>query len=127
MFLLTYIYFFQTVFADQPQVAYIQQDGTTQQVSASHTVTSLSSTVPSQNKRKATESHLQVTVLLPGGQNMNAANLHVLSNVEEAPQAILEPVSQVRTLLTCCYFTILADFISLDSKAPKLVCTEDGN
>lgn len=27
--------FFQTVFADQPQVAYIQQDGTTQQVSLS--------------------------------------------------------------------------------------------
>ncbi|XP_037829546.1 PR domain zinc finger protein 10 isoform X2 [Kryptolebias marmoratus] len=57
----------QTVFADQPQVAYIQQDGTTQ----------------------------QVTVLLPGGQNMNAANLHVLSNVADAPQAILEPVSQL--------------------------------
>uniref|UniRef100_A0A8D3D5P5 PR domain zinc finger protein 10 n=1 Tax=Scophthalmus maximus TaxID=52904 RepID=A0A8D3D5P5_SCOMX len=57
----------QTVFADQPQVAYIQQDGTTQ----------------------------QVTVLLPSGQNMNAANLHVLSNVAEAPQAILEPVSQL--------------------------------
>ncbi|XP_071768627.1 PR domain zinc finger protein 10 [Centroberyx gerrardi] len=56
----------QTVFADQPQVAYIQQDGTTQ----------------------------QVTVLLPSGQNMNAANLHVLSNVAEGPQAILEPVSQ---------------------------------
>nr|XP_040038857.1 PR domain zinc finger protein 10 isoform X2 [Gasterosteus aculeatus aculeatus] len=56
----------QTVFADQPQVAYIQQDGTTQ----------------------------QVTVLLPSGQNMNAANLHVLSNVAEAPQAILEAVSQ---------------------------------
>ncbi|KAM3874907.1 PR domain zinc finger protein 10 isoform 2-T2 [Diretmus argenteus] len=56
----------QNVFSDQPQVAYIQQDGTTQ----------------------------QVTVLLPGGQNMNAANLHVLSNVAEAPQAILEPVSQ---------------------------------
>ncbi|XP_071352846.1 PR domain zinc finger protein 10 isoform X2 [Trachinotus anak] len=56
----------QTVFADQPQVAYIQQDGTTQ----------------------------QVTVLLPSGQNMNAANLHVLSNVAETPQAILEPVSQ---------------------------------
>ncbi|XP_075956411.1 PR domain zinc finger protein 10 isoform X1 [Anarhichas minor] len=56
----------QNVFADQPQVAYIQQDGTTQ----------------------------QVTVLLPSGQNMNAANLHVLSNVAEAPQAILEPVSQ---------------------------------
>ncbi|XP_056139182.1 PR domain zinc finger protein 10 [Lampris incognitus] len=55
-----------TVFADQPQVAYIQQDGTTQ----------------------------QVTVLLPSGQNMNAANLHVLSNVAEAPQALLEPVSQ---------------------------------
>ncbi|XP_038145889.1 PR domain zinc finger protein 10 isoform X3 [Cyprinodon tularosa] len=50
----------------QPQVAYIQQDGTTQ----------------------------QVTVLLPGGQNVNAANLHVLSNVADAPQAILEPVSQ---------------------------------
>uniref|UniRef100_A0AAR2ISC7 PR domain zinc finger protein 10 n=1 Tax=Pygocentrus nattereri TaxID=42514 RepID=A0AAR2ISC7_PYGNA len=54
----------QAVFADQPQVAYIQQDGTTQ----------------------------QVTVLLPSGQNMNAANLHVLSNVADAPQAILEPV-----------------------------------
>lgn len=54
----------QAVFTDQPQVAYIQQDGTTQ----------------------------QVTVLLPSGQN--AANLHVLSNVAEAPQAILEPVSQ---------------------------------
>lgn len=35
-------------------------------------------------------------MLLPGGQNMNAANLHVLSNVADAPQAILEPVSQVR-------------------------------
>ncbi|KAJ4935413.1 hypothetical protein JOQ06_016946 [Pogonophryne albipinna] len=56
----------QNVFADQPQVAYIQQDGTTQ----------------------------QVTVLLPSGQNMNAANLHVLSNVAEAPQAMLEQVSQ---------------------------------
>ncbi|XP_013884751.1 PR domain zinc finger protein 10 isoform X2 [Austrofundulus limnaeus] len=56
----------QTVFADQPQVAYIQQDGTTQ----------------------------QVTVLLPGGQNMNAANLHVLSNVADAPPAMLEPDSQ---------------------------------
>ncbi|XP_023663030.1 PR domain zinc finger protein 10 [Paramormyrops kingsleyae] len=56
----------QAVFADQPQVAYIQQDGTTQ----------------------------QVTVLLPSGQNMNTANLHVLSNVAEAPSAILEPVSQ---------------------------------
>uniref|UniRef100_A0A8C6S4U9 PR domain zinc finger protein 10 n=1 Tax=Neogobius melanostomus TaxID=47308 RepID=A0A8C6S4U9_9GOBI len=56
----------QTVFADQPQVAYIQQDGETQ----------------------------QVTVLLPSGQNMNAANLHVLSNVAEAPQALLGPVPQ---------------------------------
>lgn len=56
----------QAVFAEQPQVAYIQQHGTTQ----------------------------QVTVLLPSGQNMNAANLHVLSNVADAPQAILEPVSQ---------------------------------
>lgn len=56
----------QTVFADQPQVAYIQQDGETQ----------------------------QVTVLLPSGQNMNAANLHVLSNVAEAPQALLEPAPQ---------------------------------
>lgn len=30
---------------------------------------------------------------------MNTANLHVLSNVAEAPQALLEPVSQVRTCL----------------------------
>ncbi|XP_019742910.1 PR domain zinc finger protein 10 isoform X3 [Hippocampus comes] len=56
----------QAVFADQPQVAYIQQDGTTQ----------------------------QVAVLLPSGQNMNAASLHVLSNVADAPQATLEPASQ---------------------------------
>ncbi|XP_061538343.1 PR domain zinc finger protein 10 isoform X3 [Phycodurus eques] len=56
----------QAVFADQPQVAYIQQDGTTQ----------------------------QVAVLLPSGQNMNAASLHVLSNVADAPQATLELVSQ---------------------------------
>uniref|UniRef100_A0A8C2CGU2 PR domain zinc finger protein 10 n=1 Tax=Cyprinus carpio TaxID=7962 RepID=A0A8C2CGU2_CYPCA len=44
-----------------PQVAYIQQDGTTQ----------------------------QVTVLLPSGQNMNTANLHVLSNVADGPQSQL--------------------------------------
>lgn len=56
----------QTVFTDQPQVAYIQQDGETQ----------------------------QVTVLLPSGQNVNAANLHVLSNVAEAPQALLEHAPQ---------------------------------
>ncbi|XP_077422851.1 PR domain zinc finger protein 10 isoform X2 [Vanacampus margaritifer] len=56
----------QAVFADQPQVAYIQQDGTTQ----------------------------QVAVLLPSGQNMNTASLHVLSNVAEAPQSTLEPASQ---------------------------------
>ncbi|KAG7483868.1 hypothetical protein MATL_G00042970 [Megalops atlanticus] len=59
----------QTVFTDQAQLAYIQQDGTTQ----------------------------QVTVLLPSGQNMNAANLHVVGNVAETPQAILEPVSQQGT------------------------------
>ncbi|XP_061733838.1 PR domain zinc finger protein 10 [Nerophis ophidion] len=58
----------QAGFADQPQVAYIQQDGTTQ----------------------------QVAVLLPSGQNMNAASLHMLSNVAEAPLATLEPVSQER-------------------------------
>uniref|UniRef100_A0A8C2BBJ8 PR domain zinc finger protein 10 n=1 Tax=Cyprinus carpio TaxID=7962 RepID=A0A8C2BBJ8_CYPCA len=51
----------QAVFTDQPQVAYIQQDGTTQ----------------------------QVTVLLPSGQNMNTANLHVLSNVADGPQSQL--------------------------------------
>ncbi|XP_077397444.1 PR domain zinc finger protein 10 isoform X2 [Festucalex cinctus] len=56
----------QAVFADQPQVAYIQQDGTTQ----------------------------QVAVLLPSGQNMNTASLHVLSNVAEAPQPTLESASQ---------------------------------
>lgn len=33
--------------------------------------------------------------MLPSGQNMNAANLHVLSNVTDAPQALLEPVTQV--------------------------------
>ncbi|XP_051953439.1 PR domain zinc finger protein 10-like [Xyrauchen texanus] len=62
----------QAVFTDQPQVAYIQQDGTTQ----------------------------QVTVLLPSGQNMNTANLHVLSNVADGPQAILEPVTQSQLAVT---------------------------
>ncbi|XP_016375879.1 PR domain zinc finger protein 10-like isoform X1 [Sinocyclocheilus rhinocerous] len=62
----------QAVFTDQPQVAYIQQDGTTQ----------------------------QVTVLLPSGQNMNTANLHVLSNVADGPQAILEPVAQSQLAVT---------------------------
>lgn len=33
-------------------------------------------------------------MLLPSGQN--AANLHVLSNVADVPQAMLEPVSQVK-------------------------------
>ncbi|XP_051512220.1 PR domain zinc finger protein 10 isoform X3 [Myxocyprinus asiaticus] len=62
----------EAVFTDQPQVAYIQQDGTTQ----------------------------QVTVLLPSGQNMNTANLHVLSNVADGPQAILEPVTQSQLAVT---------------------------
>ncbi|XP_061105744.1 PR domain zinc finger protein 10-like isoform X3 [Conger conger] len=70
----------QTVFTDQPQLAYIQQDGTTQ----------------------------QVTVLLPSGQNMNAANLHVLSNVAEAPQALLEPVPQVPTSVSAASLATMA-------------------
>ncbi|XP_034722244.1 PR domain zinc finger protein 10 isoform X1 [Etheostoma cragini] len=73
----------QTVFADQPQVAYIQQDGTTQ----------------------------QVTVLLPSGQNMNAANLHVLSNVAEAPQAILETVSQEHLSVSNSLPSSMADMV----------------
>ncbi|XP_063799714.1 PR domain zinc finger protein 10 isoform X2 [Pseudophryne corroboree] len=57
----------QTLFTDQPQVAYVQQDATTQ----------------------------QVTVLLPAAQSMNAANLAVLSSVPDSAQAMsLEPVSQ---------------------------------
>ncbi|CAH2320456.1 PR domain zinc finger 10 isoform X1 [Pelobates cultripes] len=58
----------QTLFTDQPQVAYVQQDATTQ----------------------------QVTVLLPASQSMNTANLAVLSGVPESAQTMsLEPVSQV--------------------------------
>lgn len=34
---------------------------------------------------------------------MNAANLHVLSNVTDAPQALLEPVTQVENV--CCSYT----------------------
>ncbi|XP_053308040.1 PR domain zinc finger protein 10 isoform X2 [Spea bombifrons] len=57
----------QTLFTDQPQVAYVQQDATTQ----------------------------QVTVLLPASQSMNTANLTVLSGVPESAQTMsLEPVSQ---------------------------------
>ncbi|KAM4652729.1 PR domain zinc finger protein 10 isoform 1-T2 [Discoglossus pictus] len=57
----------QTLFTDQPQVAYVQQDATTQ----------------------------QVTVLLPASQSMNATNLAVLSGVPESAQTMsLEPVSQ---------------------------------
>uniref|UniRef100_A0A6I8R1A9 PR domain zinc finger protein 10 n=1 Tax=Xenopus tropicalis TaxID=8364 RepID=A0A6I8R1A9_XENTR len=58
----------QTLFTDQPQVAYVQQDATTQ----------------------------QVTVLLPAAQSMNAANLAVLSGVSESAQTMsLDPVSQI--------------------------------
>ncbi|XP_041425124.1 PR domain zinc finger protein 10 isoform X5 [Xenopus laevis] len=58
----------QTLFTDQPQVAYVQQDATTQ----------------------------QVTVLLPANQSVNAANLAVLSGVSESAQTMsLDPVSQV--------------------------------
>lgn len=71
----------QAVFTDQPQVAYIQQDGTTQ----------------------------QVTVLLPSGQNMNTANLHVLSNVADGPQAILEPVTQSQLSVTNAALPSLAE------------------
>lgn len=45
-------------------------------------------------------------MLLPGGQNMNAANLHVLSNVADAPQSMLEPVSQVREPSEREHFTL---------------------
>ncbi|XP_073513559.1 PR domain zinc finger protein 10 isoform X2 [Phyllobates terribilis] len=57
----------QALFSDQPQVAYVQQDATTQ----------------------------QVTVLLPASQSMNAANLAVLSSVPESAQTLaLEAVPQ---------------------------------
>ncbi|XP_040287936.1 PR domain zinc finger protein 10 isoform X1 [Bufo bufo] len=57
----------QTLFTDQPQVAYVQQDATTQ----------------------------QVTVLLPPSRTMNAANLALLSSVPESAQTMsLEPVPQ---------------------------------
>ncbi|KAG9481499.1 hypothetical protein GDO78_010627 [Eleutherodactylus coqui] len=57
----------QGLFSDQPQVAYVQQDATTQ----------------------------QVTVLLPASQSMNTANLAVLSSVPESAQTMaLEPISQ---------------------------------
>ncbi|XP_068096478.1 PR domain zinc finger protein 10 [Hyperolius riggenbachi] len=57
----------QALFTDQPQVAYVQQDATTQ----------------------------QVTVLLPATQSMNAANLAVLSSVPESAQAMsLESMTQ---------------------------------
>ncbi|XP_067910350.1 PR domain zinc finger protein 10 [Heterodontus francisci] len=56
----------QTVFTDQSQVAYIQQDATTQ----------------------------QVTVLLPASQNVTGANLAVLGSVTEAQQPMTENNSQ---------------------------------
>ncbi|XP_060702784.1 PR domain zinc finger protein 10 isoform X3 [Hemiscyllium ocellatum] len=56
----------QTVFTDQSQVAYIQQDATTQ----------------------------QVTVLLPTNQNVTGTNLAVLGSVTEAQQPMTESNSQ---------------------------------
>ncbi|XP_075695233.1 PR domain zinc finger protein 10 isoform X2 [Rhinoderma darwinii] len=57
----------QALFTDQSQVAYVQQDATTQ----------------------------QVTVLLPASQSLNAANLAVLSSVPDSGQTLaLEPVQQ---------------------------------
>lgn len=43
---------------------------------------------------------------------MNAANLHVLSNVADAPQAILEPVSQVRRPETALWGEQVLSFCS---------------
>ena len=37
---------------------------------------------------------------------MNTANLHVLSNVADAPQAILEPVTQVKTHFYAAFFLL---------------------
>ncbi|XP_035242509.1 PR domain zinc finger protein 10 isoform X2 [Anguilla anguilla] len=84
----------QAVFSDQPQVAYIQQDGTTQ----------------------------QVTVLLPGGQNMNPGSLHVLSSVADEPQAFLEPVSQGALSLSSSTLPALAGIS--DSAASPLGATD---
>ncbi|KAJ8256639.1 hypothetical protein COCON_G00187910 [Conger conger] len=84
----------QAVFADQPQVAYIQQDGTTQ----------------------------QVTVLLPSGQNMNTANLHVLSNVADEPQAFLEPISQGALSLSSSALPALA---GISDSAPSPLAATD--
>lgn len=52
--------------------------------------------------------------MLPSGQNMNAANLHVLSNVTDAPQALLEPVTQVENV--CCSYTFESMIFGLKDK-----------
>lgn len=45
---------------------------------------------------------------------MNAANLHVLSNVTDAPQALLEPVTQVENV--CYSYTFESMIFGLKDK-----------
>lgn len=54
--------------------------------------------------------------MLPGGQNMNAANLHVLSNVTDGPQALLEPVSQVKNVCFSYTFDYMVVCLTVEQR-----------
>lgn len=47
---------------------------------------------------------------------MNAANLHVLSNVTDAPQALLEPVSQVKDVCFSYTFDSMIVCLTMEPK-----------
>lgn len=57
--------------------------------------------------------------MLPSGQNMNAANLHVLSNVTDAPQALLEPVTQVENVCFSSAFESMIFALKMKIKLMK--------
>lgn len=47
---------------------------------------------------------------------MNAANLHVLSNVTDSPQALLEPVSQVKDVCFSYTFDSMLMCLTIEQK-----------
>lgn len=47
---------------------------------------------------------------------MNAANLHVLSNVTDGPQALLEPVSQVKNVCFSYTFDSMVVCLTMEQR-----------
>uniref|UniRef100_W5LYA7 PR domain zinc finger protein 10 n=1 Tax=Lepisosteus oculatus TaxID=7918 RepID=W5LYA7_LEPOC len=60
------------------------------------------------------------TLSRDGGDSVNAANLHVLSNVAETPQAILEPVPQVSAFVSVYSVFVPQGALSVSNALPSM-------